>query len=59
MFKESKFVDTLAMVVILLCFGYFYFKGLDNGLIALSAAIVSFYFGSSQKDKSTPPNNNQ
>ncbi|WP_428329056.1 hypothetical protein [Mucilaginibacter sp.] len=50
--KNIKFIDLLALLVVVLCFAYFFIKGLDNGLIAVAAAVVSYYFGSSAgKDK--------
>lgn len=48
--KNIKFIDVLALLVVLLCFAYFFVKGLDNGLIAVAASITSYYYGSS-KDK--------
>jgi len=55
--KNVKFIDVLAMIVVLLCFAYFFVKGLDNGLIAVAAAVVSYYFGSSANtDKNKPSN---
>lgn len=52
--KSVKFVNILAITVILLCFGYFFEKGLDNGLIAVSSMVVSYFFGSSLPDKNKP-----
>ena len=52
--KSIKFINVLALTVILLCFAYFFTKGLDNGLIALSAAVVSYFFGASVGDKNKP-----
>lgn len=54
LFKSIKFIDLLALLVVLLCFGYFFLKGLDNGLIAVAAAVVSYYFGSSAGKEKKP-----
>ena len=45
--KDTKFINVLGLVVVLLCFVYFFVKGLDNGLIAIVAAVVSYFYGSS------------
>jgi DMSO reductase anchor subunit len=52
--KNIKFMDVLALIVVLLCFAYFFIKGFDNGLIAVVATVISYYFGSSITDKNKP-----
>lgn len=50
-FKSVQFKNILAIIITLLCFAYFFLRGVDNGIMVLITLAVKHYFDSTSDTK--------